>query len=178
MRCGDAAVCHHRLSSNSHLRSPLRHEPGRCWNRDMKRDLTIARTWLRIQKDWWEWDELNEACRQRPNRAWRIILGITRLANSRDLVRDLGCGPLEDLIAYHAPTFINRIERECDNNPRLRRAMSSVWLPEATDAVSRRLLALGCHPLKVKLNSWQSKKPKADRSTKRTKLKWLARPDP
>ena len=137
----------------------------------MKRDLNVARAWLRIQKDWWAWDELHDACRERPDRAWRIIRAIAPLANSRDLVRDLGCGPLEDLIDYHAPTFIDRIERECATNPRFRRAMSIVWLPEATDVVSRRLIALGCRPIKAKLNAWQSKKPGADRIAKRKKIK-------
>jgi hypothetical protein len=136
----------------------------------MKSDLSVARAWLRLQQNWWAFDELSDACSDRPHRAWRLIRVIARLTNSSEMIRDLGCGPLEDLIENHAPRFIGQIERECATNPRLRRAISSVWLPQATDIVSRRLYALGCRPLKVKLRTWQSKKRGAH-VAKRTKIK-------
>jgi hypothetical protein len=72
------------------------------------------------------------------------------------LIRDLGCGPLEDFVRLHAPAFIHQIEIRAADDDRFARALKYVWLPNAGDDVSQRLLALGCKPRPFKLESWQT----------------------
>jgi uncharacterized protein DUF6869 len=123
----------------------------------MKTDREIALAWVRIQKDWWAFDNVHDSVRDRPRRAWRLLDALTRLATTPMLVRDLGCGPLEDFVRLHAPAFIRQIERRCAENSRFRRALSHAWLPRATDDISIRLLALGIKPIDTKLAAWQAK---------------------
>jgi hypothetical protein len=108
--------------------------------------LGIARAWVRVQRNWWAYDEVQDAVENHPRRAWALLGLLADLAASDELVDDLGAGPLEDFVCAHAPKFIGQIERRAVEHDRFRRALHSVLLPRASDPVSRRLLALGCRP--------------------------------
>lgn len=123
----------------------------------MKTDHEVALAWMRIQKNWWAFDDVHDSVQDRPRRAWRLLAALTEHATAPMLVRDLGCGPLEDFVRLHAPKFIRQIERRCAENARFRRALAHAWLPRANDDVSRRLLALGIKPIEGKLEPWQAK---------------------
>src|SRR5262245_35648718 len=123
----------------------------------MKTDREIALAWVRIQKDWWAYDNIHDSVRDRPRRAWRLLGALAKLATTPMLVRDLGCGPLEDFVRLHAPKFIRQIERRCGEDSRFRGALAHAWLPRARDNVSCRLLALGIKPIDTKLEPWQAK---------------------
>ncbi len=124
----------------------------------MKTDKQIAKAWITIQNNWWAYDMVYRACRSRPHLAWRLIGTISKLATTPLLVRDLGCGPLEDFVRYQAPKYIRRIELRCKKDDRLQRAICYVWLPDASDKISLRLFKLGCIRINSKLEQWQSKK--------------------
>ena len=121
-------------------------------------DLKLARAWRAIQTNWWAYDALASACEKKPRRAWRVLGVLAQDANTRMLVRDLGCGPLEDFVRLHAPRYIRQIENRALSDPRFARALKHVLLPVADDDVSQRLLALGCRPIPVKPAPWQETK--------------------
>ncbi|MGT2431445.1 DUF6869 domain-containing protein [Cupriavidus basilensis] len=52
----------------------------------------------------------------------------------------LAAGELEDLIEYHGPAFIGRIERQAGRDPRFRRLLCGVWR-SSTPQVWARILA-------------------------------------
>jgi hypothetical protein len=115
----------------------------------------LARAWVRVQRNWWAYGEVQDAIENHPRRAWDLLGHLADLAASNELVDDLGAGPLEDFVRAHAPKFIRQIERRAVEHDRFRRALHSVRLPRASDPVSRRLLALGCHPIEGGLEPWQ-----------------------
>ncbi|MBY0278563.1 hypothetical protein K2Z84_24795 [Candidatus Binatia bacterium] len=120
-----------------------------------KTDRDVARAWVRVQQNWWAFDSVHGACESHPRRALRLLDAICARATTPMLVRDLGCGPLEDFVRIHAQVFIAQIEGRCAANPRFRKALSYAWLPRADDDVSRRLLALGMKPIEAKIEVWQ-----------------------
>lgn len=121
-------------------------------------DDRLARAWIRFQRNWWAFEETFEVCGKHPRRAMRLLVRLTELANTDELVRDIGAGPLEDFIGDHAPKFIAQLERTAIQKPRFRRALRSVRLPEAKDSVTLRLFALGCSPVEgVRKNKWQTR---------------------
>ena len=122
-----------------------------------KRDERTVRAWNRLQRNWWAHGEIFRACEKQPRRAWRLLGRMADLATTAELVEDLGAGPLEEFIRSHAPQFIRQIERRAAEHPRFRRALRSVQLPRAQDAVSSRLFALGIEPVDIKPEKeWQT----------------------
>ncbi len=103
-----------------------------------------ARTWLRRQRSWWAAVAMTKGIEQFPQLGWRLIGDVTDLATSDADINDLGAGPLEDFVRAHGAAFIDRIERRAATNPKFRKALSWVRVPESKDALTRRLLALGC----------------------------------
>ena len=59
--------------------------------------------------------------------AWPAILEILQRASTEDQVAVLAAGPLEDLLAFHGPEFIDRVECEAARNPRFRQLLGGVW---------------------------------------------------
>jgi hypothetical protein len=122
-----------------------------------KHDERVVRAWNRLQRNWWAYDEISDACAKQPRRAWRLLRRMADLASSAELIQDLGAGPLEDFIRSHAPHFIGQIERLAAEHARFRQALRCARLPHATDPVSARLFALGMDPVDVKpLKGWQA----------------------
>jgi hypothetical protein len=118
--------------------------------------LSLARAWVHVQKNWWAYDEVQDAVENHPRKAWALLSALADLAASDELIDDLGAGPLEDFVRVHAPKFIGQIEQRAAEHERFRRALRSVRLPRANDPVSRRLLALGCRPMHSGgLEPWQ-----------------------
>lgn len=123
----------------------------------MKTDREVARAWVQIQKNWWAYDNVHDSVAKRPRRAWRLLDALTKLAATPMLVRDLGCGPLEDFVRLHGPAYIRAIERRAAESSRFRRALAHAQLPRATDDVSVRLFALGLKGINTNMEPWQAK---------------------
>lgn len=109
----------------------------------------IARAWVVFQRNWWAHNQVVALCREHPKKAWALLQHLLVLANTKDLILDVGAGPLEDFIRTHASTYIKRIELLAANNIRFRKALRNVWIPASNDDVSRRLVKLGCIPLEL-----------------------------
>jgi hypothetical protein len=119
------------------------------------RRLDVASAWVQLQRNWWAYDEVQDAVENRPRKAWLLLGRIADLASTRELENDLGAGPLEDFVRRHAPKYIGQIERRASEHERFRRAMGWVRLPRARDPVSQRLFALKCRPIEGDLARWQ-----------------------
>ena len=107
----------------------------------------IARAWILYQRNWWAYEKAHNLCWRHPVKAWALLQHLLELADTKDLILDVGAGPLEDFIRHHATSYIKRIESLATNNIRFRKALRNVWIPASHDEVSRRLVNLGCIPL-------------------------------
>jgi hypothetical protein len=68
-----------------------------------------------------------------PEDCWLAILEVLSRKPPEQVLGILGAGALEDLIAYHGPQFIERIESEARRNIAFRHLLGRVW-QNATDS--------------------------------------------
>lgn len=120
----------------------------------------IARAWIVCQRNWWAYEKAQNLCWRHPVKAWGLLPHLLELADTKETILDIGAGPLEDFIRYHAPTYIKRIEALAAINNRFREALRIVWIPAGNDDVTKRLVGLGCIPLQPR----NTKKSPAKRS--------------
>lgn len=85
------------------------------------------------------WEKLSPAYECDPEDLWQFVQTIYKRPMSDRLFAVLAAGPLEDLIAYHGPAFIDRIETEARQNPRFKELLGGVWRSSATDQVWARV---------------------------------------
>ncbi|WP_454733352.1 MULTISPECIES: DUF6869 domain-containing protein [Cupriavidus] len=117
------------------------HEQKRLVNAYIERysryDPAIGRHEVR---SFWVWQACDWLCVNDPDQLWALVLEIlTRTGNER-VLGALAAGELEDLIEYHGPAFIGRIERQAARDPRFRRLLCGVWR-SSTPEVWARILA-------------------------------------
>lgn len=104
----------------------------------------IAEAWLNFQRNWWAWDKLDELCRKDPKGAWSVLTGLVELADSKELLEDIGVGPLEDFINYYAADHVDEIEKAAAASEALSSALSYSQLRDGAHPMARRIEALGC----------------------------------
>ena len=71
--------------------------------------------------------EFDRLAYESPETAWELILDVLNRDQSEHIVGMLAAGPLEDLIEYHGPQFIERIETTARKDPAFRHALGGVW---------------------------------------------------
>lgn len=113
-------------------------------------ELRVAHSWLEVQRHWWAWEQVHRLSEGDPHAAWSLLGTLVDLADSDELLGDIGAGPLEDFVRAHATQFIRELEMKAATDPRFRRLLSNVLIPSGNDEVSRRLVELGCQPLPPK----------------------------
>jgi hypothetical protein len=84
----------------------------------------------------------NGAAREDPEVAWQAILAMSRQALTDQQTTVLAAGPLEDLLAYHGPAFIDRVEKEARVDRAFRHLLGGVWRSSIAEAVWRRMEAI------------------------------------
>jgi hypothetical protein len=84
----------------------------------------------------------NGAAREAPDAAWQAIVALSRQALTDRQIAVLAAGPLEDLLAYHGPAFIDRVEKEARVYAAFRDLLGGVWRSSIADAVWRRVEAI------------------------------------
>ena len=82
-------------------------------------------------------EELDRLAHAEPEAAWALILEILAHAPSQDALALLAAGPLEDLIEYHGPSFIDRIELCARRDPKFRYLLGGVWQSSTPEVWSR-----------------------------------------
>lgn len=143
--------------SQRHRRDDGRHtEEDVTSTKSRSSEERIAHAWVQMQSTWWAHEALHVACKKNPRKAWRLLVRLSDLVTTRELVQIFGAGPLEDFIRSHAPQYIDRIEEQASTHRRFRDALRIAWLPSATDAISLRLFALGCRRIDVDPAFWQT----------------------
>jgi hypothetical protein len=68
-------------------------------------------------------DEFDWVVRSHPEHAWECILATVKDSRSKPFLGLLAAGPMEDLLSFHGPVFIERVENEAKINP----AFASSW---------------------------------------------------
>lgn len=73
-----------------------------------------------------------------PELQWDVILGMIRQATEDDLGH-IAAGPIEGLLGWHGPAWIEYVEAEARLNPKFARAMTGVWKYMIPDDVWERI---------------------------------------
>jgi hypothetical protein len=87
--------------------------------------------------EFWAVMELDDMATDNPEAAWPLILELLKQPLVENAFGGLAAGPLEDLIEYHGPEFIGRIETEARINPKFRRLLGGVWQSSTPDVWAR-----------------------------------------
>ena len=82
------------------------------------------------------------AAQRTPEVAWQAIVELSRQSLTDQQTAVLAAGPLEDLLAYHGPAFIDRVEREARVYRAFRHLLGGVWRSSIAEPVWRRIEAI------------------------------------
>lgn len=104
----------------------------------------IAQAWVSFQQNWWAWDRLDELCRKDPKSTWTVLTDLVEVADGKELLEDIGVGPLEDFINYYASDYIDELESAAASSEALSTALSYAQLRDPNHQMSDRIAALGC----------------------------------
>jgi hypothetical protein len=77
-----------------------------------------------------------------PKDYWNLILAIHHKDQSIPIQQVLSAGPVEDLLAKHGESFIERVEEEARRDPQFAKLLGGVWKNRMTDEVWARLQAV------------------------------------
>ena len=110
---------------------------------------SLADNWI----EYWHGDsakriELSEATNlydltyEEPEKLWLLILEIHHRDQSITIQQVLSAGPVEDLLAMHGDTFIERVEAEARRDPQFAKLLGGVWKSTMSDAIWDRLQAV------------------------------------
>lgn len=89
----------------------------------------------------WAFEEVDELCRSSPDEAWSFIVAAWATDQSKAIAQNLSAGPLEDLLARHGESVIDRVEAEARVNPTFAFLLGGVWRNEIGKAVWSRVVA-------------------------------------
>jgi hypothetical protein len=87
-------------------------------------------------------DEFDWITQHRPEHAWEAILTAVQEPRLLPYLNILAAGPLEDLLSYHGPEFIDRVESEAASNPKFASLLGGVWKFQMTDEIWARVQAV------------------------------------
>jgi len=91
----------------------------------------------------WASDKLVDMERADPESLWPIILLIHSLNEEEADLVVAGClaaGPLENLLAYHGPQFIDRLEAHARRSPKFAFLLCGVWQSLMSDEIWARVV--------------------------------------
>lgn len=100
---------------------------------------------------WWAVDRFMDVTSpEQADSAWCAILGILARNPPDPVLVNLAAGPLEDLIHYWGPSFIDRIEQAAWDDVRFRNLLTGVWESSSAEIWSRvQHAASGHRPMHV-----------------------------
>ncbi|MDY0747406.1 hypothetical protein SNE35_23080 [Paucibacter sp. R3-3] len=84
-------------------------------------------------------DEFDWIVRKHPEQAWQCILAVVADARCEPFLGLLAAGPMEDLLGYHGPAFIDRVESEARANQLFAWMLGGVWQCQITDEIWARV---------------------------------------
>jgi len=72
-----------------------------------------------------------------PEQLWLLILRVLEKTDKPDVLAMLAAGPLEVLIEYHGPNFIDRIEERAKSDAAFREVLWGLWPSSSSPVASR-----------------------------------------
>ena len=83
-----------------------------------------------------EWEIIQKA----PELGFVFILSVLATTADEEILGSLSAGPLENLLAFHGASVIDKIEDEARRSPRFRALLRGVWQNKTPDEVWKRVL--------------------------------------
>jgi hypothetical protein len=77
--------------------------------------------------------------REVPERAWKFILLALEAPICQPHLGAVAAGPLEDLLIFHGPEFIERVEAEAISNPKFAHMLGGMYVSQMTDEICERV---------------------------------------
>ncbi len=74
-----------------------------------------------------------------PETAWQAVLRIMKHDLSDEQMALLAAGPIESLLSWHGPKFIDRIEAEAQRSPAFAHLLGGVWRQDMPDEIWQRV---------------------------------------
>jgi hypothetical protein len=71
--------------------------------------------------------QLDNLCSEEPEDAWLVIQEIASREISDKIKGSLAAGPIEDLLARHGVSFIDRVETKARRDPKFNYLLGGVW---------------------------------------------------
>lgn len=100
-----------------------------CWARGWSSDP--------VEKEQYGWAcmEPVDDVQDDPERAWKFILLAVKAPICAPHFGVLAAGALEDLLSFHGPEFIDRVEEQAKANPAFAHLLGGVWQSQISDEV-------------------------------------------
>ncbi|GAB3035591.1 hypothetical protein GCM10027285_18490 [Oleiagrimonas citrea] len=90
---------------------------------------------------WAEW-ELSDLASDDPEKAWECILYAVPDTRFSDHLGLLAAGVLKNLLSYHGPDFIDRVEHQAKVDPKFAWTLGGVWRFQMSDEIWHRVQAV------------------------------------
>jgi hypothetical protein len=87
--------------------------------------------------NWWAEETFQKLVHTDPEAAWELVLQVIENTDNVDVLGILAAGPLEDLVNYHGPQFIERIEQRAAADDTFREMLSGVYVSSTPDVHRR-----------------------------------------
>ncbi|MFD1122149.1 DUF6869 domain-containing protein [Methylophilus flavus] len=87
----------------------------------------------------WAWEMLDKFVSEQPELAWEVILGILAEDQSAVVMTNVAAGPLENLMARHGRSFVDRIDQQARKNSEFRFLLNGVWSSNIDPAILKKL---------------------------------------
>jgi hypothetical protein len=88
--------------------------------------------------NWWAEETFQKVVHSDPELAWELMLQVIASTDKPEVLGMVAAGPLEDLVNYHGPQFIERIERQAAADQTFRECLSGIY-PSSTPEVWQRI---------------------------------------
>lgn len=105
----------------------------RFWQTKVDLDVDIAAGWAHE----YLFDRLT--MENDPESVWNFILAVYKRELNGRLISILAAGPVEDLLAYFGPKYIDRVELLARQDPKFKDVLGGVWKNAMTDEVWNRV---------------------------------------
>jgi len=93
----------------------------------------LVQAWIRFskadrsseeyEKHFWAFSTLLELLREDPNQTWQFIVDVWARDQSHKTISYLFAGHLEDLLSYHGPEIIEKVEQKAKADPKFANAL-------------------------------------------------------
>jgi hypothetical protein len=109
----------------------------------------LVETWIRFAKAehstkeyhnlFWSFSTVLESVQKQPNQAWQFIVDVWTRDQSDKTISYLFSGHLEDLLSFHGPEVIERVEQKAKADPQFANALGGVWQFQMSDEIWARV---------------------------------------